>query len=152
VRDICKVFEQDSPSAALARIVFSMFCVLIVWQAVSVFVVNRLLLVPPSEVAAAILAEIRRGSMWTNAQATVTAVGISFAVSVALGIAIGLALASSRFLLMITGPVLSALNSVPIIALAPLFIAWLGLGSASKFVLVLMVARPNVIDAWSAVS
>jgi NitT/TauT family transport system permease protein len=84
-----------------------MFCVLIVWQAVSVFVVNRLPLVPPSEVAAAILVEIRRGSMWANVQATVTAVGMSFAVTVALGIAIGLALASSRFLSMTTGPVLT---------------------------------------------
>lgn len=35
---------------------------------------------------------------------------------------------------------LAALNSVPIVALAPLFIAWLGLGFASKFILVLMVS------------
>jgi ABC-type nitrate/sulfonate/bicarbonate transport system permease component len=106
VRGICEFYEQDSRSAALARIVLSMFCVLIVWQAVSVFVVNRLPLVPPSEVAAAMV-EIRRGSMWANVQATVTAVGMSFAVTVALGIAIGLALASSRFLSMTTGPVLT---------------------------------------------
>ena len=74
----------------------------------------------------------------------------SFVVSVAIGVAIGLALASSRALSLTAGPLLSALNSVPIIALAPLFIAWLGLGFASKFVLVLLVAVFPVVVTTEA--
>jgi NitT/TauT family transport system permease protein len=35
---------------------------------------------------------------------------------------------------------MTAMYSVPIVALAPLFIAWLGLGFASKFVIVTLVA------------
>lgn len=150
VRNIYEFFEQDSRTAAAARIALSMLCVLLLWQLVSIFVSNRLLLVPPVDVATALVAEIQRGAMWTNAVATVTAVGASFAVSVALGITIGLALASSRLLSLTAGPVLSALNSVPIIALAPLFIAWLGLGFASKFVLVLMVAVFPVVVTTEA--
>src|SRR5258708_11722573 len=95
---------------------------------------NRLLLVPPTDVAIALGKEVQQGAMWTNAVATVGAVVSSFLVSCVIGIAIGLALASSRLLSLTGGPVLSALNSVPIIALAPLFVAWLGLGFASKFV------------------
>jgi ABC-type nitrate/sulfonate/bicarbonate transport system permease component len=150
VRDIYDFFEQDSNAAASARILLSVLCVLLLWQLVSVFISNRLLLVPPADVARALLVEIQRGAMWTNAVATVTAVGTSFIASVLLGIAVGLALASSRVLSLTGGPVLSALNSVPIIALAPLFIAWLGLGFASKFVLVLMVAVFPVVVTTEA--
>jgi NitT/TauT family transport system permease protein len=116
----------------------------------SLFVSNRLLLVPPVDVVSALIVEVQRGAMWTNAVATVSSVGTSFVVSVMLGISIGFALASSRLLSLTAGPVLSALNSVPIIALAPLFIAWLGLGFASKFVLVLMVAVFPVVVTTEA--
>ncbi len=126
--------------AATARVAISAICVLVIWQVVTLFVSNRLVLVPPLDVAKSLLREASNGDMWTNAVATVTAVGISFVVSVAIGVLIGLSLASSRALSLTAGPLLAALNSVPIIALAPLFIAWLGLGFASKFVLVLLVA------------
>lgn len=140
MRRIYEFLEQDTRSAAVTRVVISTLSVLIAWQLLAMVVTNRLLLVPPREVAAALLTEIQQGSMWTNAVATITAVVTSFVVSILIGVAVGLALASSRVLSLTGGPVLSALNSVPIIALAPLFIAWLGLGFASKFVLVLLVA------------
>jgi NitT/TauT family transport system permease protein len=140
LRKLYDYLEQDTRTAALTRLLLSAVCVLAVWQLLASFVHNRLLLVPPGDVVAALWSEARTGALWDNAVATVTAVGTSFAVSVALGIGIGLALASSRALSLTAGPLLSALNSVPIIALAPLFVAWLGLGFASKFVLVLLVA------------
>ncbi|RAI35181.1 hypothetical protein CH340_06750 [Rhodoplanes serenus] len=142
--------EQDTRTASLARIAISVVAVLLIWQVVSMVVTNRLLLVPPADVAAALVHEMVDGAMWTNATATVTAVVTSFVVSVAIGVAIGLALASSRMLSLTGGPVLSALNSVPIIALAPLFIAWLGLGFTSKFVLVILVAVFPVVVTTEA--
>lgn len=147
---LLNLLERDTRGAALARIAISTLCVLLVWQLVATFVTNRLIMVPPAEVAVALAKEVQNGAMWTNAVATVMAVVTSFAVSVTLGIAIGLALASSRVLSLTGGPVLSALNSVPIIALAPLFIAWLGLGFASKFILVLMVAVFPVVVTTEA--
>jgi NitT/TauT family transport system permease protein len=140
LRKILDVLEQDGRMAATARVAISAVCVIAVWQLVTLFVTNRLVLVPPIDVARALVREANDGAMWTNAVATVTAVGISFVVSVAIGVLLGLSLASSRALSLTAGPLLAALNSVPIIALAPLFIAWLGLGFASKFVLVLLVA------------
>ena len=146
VRGIYEFFEQDSRLATLARIVLSLLCVLIMWQVASKFIANRLLLVPPIDVGRALVAEARRGAMWTNAGSyRGRGRDIVCRFSGAGNIPIGLALASSRFLSMTMGPVLSALNSVPIIALAPLFIAGLGLGFASKFVLVLIVAIFPVI-------
>ncbi|EJW09688.1 binding-protein-dependent transport systems inner membrane component [Rhodovulum sp. PH10] len=149
-RRLFEFLEQDTRTAAAARVLISTGAVLVVWQIVSMIVTNRLLLVPPAEVAVALAHEVADGAMWTNASATVTAVVTSFVVSVVIGVAIGLALASSRILSLTGGPVLSALNSVPIIALAPLFIAWLGLGFASKFVLVILVAVFPVVVTTEA--
>lgn len=149
-KQIFEFLEQDTHSAALLRIVVSVASVLILWEVLATFVTNRLVLVPPLDVLIALIGEVQRGAMWENAVATVTAVGTSFVVSVAIGVAIGLALASSKMLSLTAGPLLSALNSVPIIALAPLFIAWLGLGFASKFVLVLLVAVFPVVVTTEA--
>jgi len=150
LKGIIEFLEQETRLASLMRIVFSILCVLVIWQLVATVVTNRLLLVPPADVAVALWKETLDGSMWTNAVATVTAVVTSFIVSVIIGIAIGLGLASSRLLSLMGGPALSALNSVPIIALAPLFVAWLGLGFASKFVLVLLVAVFPVVVTTEA--
>ncbi|MDB5508597.1 MAG: NitT/TauT family transport system permease protein [Hyphomicrobiales bacterium] len=150
MRKIYDFLEQDTRAAGATRVLISTAFILIIWQLVSLVVTNRLLLVPPLEVATALVREFQQGAMATNAWATVTAVVSSFIVSVMIGVAIGLALASSRFLSLTGGPVLSALNSVPIIALAPLFVAWLGLGFASKFVLVLLVAVFPVVVTTEA--
>lgn len=149
-RRLLDMLEEDSRSAAAIRVAISAICVLVVWQLVAMAVTNRLVLVPPVDVARALLREAQNGDLWTNAVATVTAVGTSFLVSVAVGIVIGLSLASSRALSLTAGPLLAALNSVPIIALAPLFIAWLGLGFASKFVLVMLVAVFPVVVTTEA--
>lgn len=150
LKNVYEFLEQDTRSAALVRLAVSLVSVLLVWEVVATFVTNRLLLVPPLDVFNALIVEAKKGAMWENAVATVTAVGTSFIVSVAIGVAIGLALASSKMLSLTAGPLLSALNSVPIIALAPLFIAWLGLGFASKFVLVLLVAVFPVVVTTEA--
>lgn len=141
LKDFLDCLSSESRGAAVWRVVISFGSMLIVWQVLtSTIVTNRLLLVPPAEVFEAFVNEIRSGAMWSNAWATCLAVGTSFPLSVLVGVLIGLILASSRALSLMGGPMLSALNSVPIIALAPLFIAWLGLGFASKFVLVMLVS------------
>ncbi|MEW6122319.1 MAG: ABC transporter permease [Pseudomonadota bacterium] len=136
-RGVYDFLEGRSRAAALLRMLISVAFVLAVWQLVATYLVtNKLLLVPPADVFEALGKEGASGALWTNALATVSAVGAAFPVAVLLGVGIGLALASSRLLALTAGPMLTALNSVPLVALAPLFIAWLGLGFASKFVLV----------------
>ena len=133
--------EGQSRSAALVRVVFSLACVGVAWQVLATLIVeNRMLIVPPGDVLASLVREARSGALWTNALATISAVGASFPVAVAMGIGLGLALSSSRLFSLTAGPVLTAMYSVPVVALAPLFIAWLGLGFASKFVIVTLVS------------
>lgn len=150
-REFYDYLNQDTNGAGLVRLAISTLFVLAIWQILtSTLVQNRMLLVPPADVLTAFLREVSSGAMLRNAVATVTAVGTSFPVAVGAGVVIGLALASNKVTSLMVGPLLSALNSVPIIALAPLFIAWLGLGLASKFVLVLLVAIFPVIVTTEA--
>lgn len=136
-----RFLEGRSRAAGASRVLLSVSALMLAWHLLATHVVtNRLLIVPPADVAAALAKEARTGELAKNAEATVSAVVVSFAVSVVLGIFIGLALAQSRLLSLTAGPLLTAMYSVPVVALAPLFIAGLGLGFASKFAIVTLVA------------
>ncbi len=132
--------------AGVVRIAVSVGAFLIFWWLLtSTVVTNRMILVPPQDVFHALVREFNTGEMTKNAVATGIAVAISFPVAVVLGVLIGVALASNRLLTLTAGPLLTAMYSVPVVALAPLFIAWLGLGLASKFVIVVLVSVFPVI-------
>lgn len=72
-------------------------------------------------------------------RATGTAIAISFVIGSVAGTLAGLLLGLSRTLDAIVGPFLAPINSVPRIALAPLFIAWFGLTMTSKVVLAVSI-------------
>lgn len=68
-------------------------------------------------------------------KATMQAVLYTFVIGSLLGTAFGLMLGLSRTMNEILGPFLAPINSIPRIALAPLFIAWFGLTIKAKIVL-----------------
>ncbi|MEY9211789.1 ABC transporter permease [Thermobifida halotolerans] len=72
-------------------------------------------------------------------EATGAAVGVSFVIGSVSGTLAGLLLGLSPTLNSIFGPFLAPINSVPRIALAPLFIAWFGLTMTSKVVLAVSI-------------
>jgi len=75
----------------------------------------------------------------------VTAAG--FAIAVALGVVLAVAIVYSRFLERTIYTLLVALNSIPKVALAPLFVIWLGTGTEPKVSVAVMLAIfPIVID------
>lgn len=71
--------------------------------------------------------------------ATGTAIALAFVIGSIAGTVAGLVLGLSRTLDAIVGPFLAPINSVPRIALAPLFIAWFGLTMTSKVVLAVSI-------------
>jgi NitT/TauT family transport system permease protein len=72
---------------------------------------------------------------WESMKATGTAVLLAFVIGTVLGTIFGLALGLFPFLGTVLGPFMGPINSIPRIALAPLFIAWFGLTTTSKVVL-----------------
>ena len=72
---------------------------------------------------------------------------IGFALAVVLGVALAVGIVYSRFLERTIYTLLVALNSIPKVALAPLFVIWMGTGPEPKIAIALMLAIfPIVID------
>jgi NitT/TauT family transport system permease protein len=76
------------------------------------------------------------GYIWIHIWATVEETLVGLVIGILLGVAVGVGLAFSPFLAQVFHPLLIVLNAMPRIALAPLFILWLGIGLASKVAMV----------------
>ncbi len=63
--------------------------------------------------------------------------GVGFVIGTALGIGLGLWLALQPLPSLVIEPFLKALNAMPRVVLAPIFVLWFGLGTLSKIVLVI---------------
>ncbi len=65
---------------------------------------------------------------------------VAFAMSVIIGVALAVAIVYSPFLEKTLYTLLIAFNSVPKVALAPLFVIWLGTGNPSKIAMAFMIS------------
>lgn len=72
------------------------------------------------------------GSLLRDIQWSMTGVSIAFVLGSVLGILVGMLFVISPTTEALFSPMLTALNSMPRIALAPLFLIWFGLGLGSK--------------------
>jgi ABC-type nitrate/sulfonate/bicarbonate transport system permease component len=118
---------------------------LVAWEIVARVTNAQLVIVPLETVAAALGKDIASGDFLKNSGVTLSELAVAFPLSVLLGIALGAVLAGSRQLQQATEPILTAMNAVPMVALAPLFISWLGLGLTSKIAIVVLVSIFSVI-------
>src|SRR5580704_1033509 len=111
---------------------------LALWELISRFVVdNALFLAAPSQIAVAIYNLAVTGQLWHHVGVSAAEFALGYVIASVLGIALGLAMASSATMKRALQPWVSGLNATPTIALAPLFILWLGIGIWSKVVVVI---------------
>ena len=101
--------------------------------------VNPLFASRPSDVGPALWDVLKASETRTDLRWTLTEVAIGYVVGCSLGIAFGLVLSSSNTLRTAFQPILNGLNSVPRIALAPLFVAWFGLGMTPRIVMAITI-------------
>jgi ABC-type nitrate/sulfonate/bicarbonate transport system permease component len=139
---------------ALTRGVLTLAVAVVGWEvAARTVMTNRLVFVPPSAVAVALRALVADGTLWKHAQVSLQELGLGFGLALGAGVALGMALGMSRSLRDWLDPLLSALHATPVVALAPLFIVWLGLGIASKVAVVFLAAVfPVLISTATGVS
>ena len=110
--------------------------ILAVWQgAVAAGLADAAFVSTPVSVAQSLWLLSRSGELLPNLGTTLVEIVIAFAASVVLGIASAVVLDRNDWLNRVVSPFLTALNSMPRIALGPLFILWFGIGLASKVVL-----------------
>jgi NitT/TauT family transport system permease protein len=89
----------------------------------------------PSRVGAALVELFADGRIWPHLEATFAAALGGLTLGIAVGIILGVAAALVPFLAELLEPVMTLLNAVPRVILAPLFVIWLGIGLASKVAL-----------------
>jgi len=108
---------------------------LLIWQGASGRLVDNFFISNPVEVGTRLFGWIADGSLFLHIWATVYATVMGFIVGSIGGVVLGIWLGVSPFTSRLLNPYLSALNALPKVALAPLFVLWFGLGIESKIAL-----------------
>jgi NitT/TauT family transport system permease protein len=109
--------------------------ILLLWQGASDRLVDNFFISNPIDVGRRLLDWIADGSLFIHIWSTVYATVLGFIVGSIGGVALGIWLGVSPFTSRLLNPYLNALNALPKVALAPLFVLWFGLGIESKVAL-----------------
>jgi NitT/TauT family transport system permease protein len=108
---------------------------LLFWQGASGRIVDNFFISNPLDVGARLLGWTLDGSIFAHIWATVYATMMGFIIGAIGGAVLGVWLGVSPLASRLLNPYLNALNALPKVALAPLFVLWFGLGIESKIAL-----------------
>lgn len=109
---------------------------LTVWEgAVALGLADPAFVSTPASVVQSLWLLFRDGEIISDLGTTLLEIMIAFVLSIVFGIASAVVLDRNDWLNQVVSPFLTAFNSMPRIALGPLFVLWFGIGIASKVVL-----------------
>ena len=108
---------------------------LLIWQGASGRLIDSFFISNPIDVGERLFGWIADGSLFLHMWATVYATVLGFVIGSVAGVVLGIWLGVSPFASRLLNPYLGALNALPKVALAPLFVLWFGLGIESKIAL-----------------
>ncbi len=124
------------PRYAWLRRLIALGLLLALWEAAGrAGVLNPLFAPSPSRVWAALVDLFADGRIWPHLEATFSAALGGLALGIVVGVLLGVAAALIPLVAELLEPVMSVLNAIPRVILAPLFVIWLGIGIASKVAL-----------------
>jgi NitT/TauT family transport system permease protein len=125
-----------TPAGTLVGRIAVFAALLAVWEFGSGSLFPKLWLSSPSAILATLTTWIEDGSLWAHLWATLSAAGIGYIVGCAAGILTGVVLGIFPRIERVASPFVTALYSLPKVALAPLFVIFFGIGLESKIALV----------------
>ncbi|RYX98011.1 MAG: ABC transporter permease [Comamonadaceae bacterium] len=112
--------------------------ILAMWAAaIPLFNIPAYLLPAPAQVFGRLVTDAQQ--LWDNSLVTITEIVLGFGLTLVSAIPLGLAIALSPVAKQIVYPPLMLMQLVPKIAVAPLFLVWLGFGMESKVLLTLLM-------------
>jgi NitT/TauT family transport system permease protein len=94
----------------------------------------------PTIVAAKLFELLSQSPIYRHISVTLSEIAIGYGLGAGFGLVLGFVLGRSPFLSAVFQPYIIGLYSIPKIALAPVFIVWLGLGMASKVAVVFLAS------------
>lgn len=98
-------------------------------------IVEPTLVSSPTEIVNFMRTYIGEGTIWPHLIVTIRETMVAFVIGSAAGVVVGLALTAFPFAGAVMDPLLTFLNAMPRVALAPMFIIWFGIGETSKIAL-----------------
>jgi len=121
---------------------------LAIWEFVGrVIVNNALFLASPSQIARAIVTLTADGELGHHVAVSGLEFVLGYSIACVLGVVLGVAMGESLTLKRLLDPWVAGIYATPVIALAPLFILWFGIGIWSKVVVVVsLVLFPVTIN------
>lgn len=126
-----RIFRASQPALVFIALVLAW------WLAVTLLGIPAYLLPPPQDVLPRLVAAHQ--SLWNNSLVTLEEIVLGFALSVVTAIPLGLLIALSPAAKRMLYPLLVFIQLVPKIAIAPLFVVWIGFGPTSKVTLTLLL-------------
>ena len=118
------------------------------WGAVQLFKIPAYLLPGPGAVFGRIVSD--GGMLWSHSKVTLIEILLGFGLTIVTSIPLGLLIALSALAKQIVYPPIMLMQLVPKIAVAPLFLVWLGFGLESKVLLtILMTFFPLLLASIS---
>src|SRR5215216_6004232 len=109
---------------------------LLLWEAIGrAGLLNPLFMPSPSLIGRALYELFEDGRVWPHVDATFTAALLGLALGILAGIVLGVFAALLPPVAELLEPVMTLLNAIPRVVLAPLFVIWLGIDLASKVAL-----------------
>src|SRR5437773_4002704 len=125
-----------SPRHAWARQLAALAVFVAIWETAGrAGLLNPLYAPSPSQIGAALVELFGSGRIWIHIEATFTAALVGLALGIVAGIVLGVLAALVPLIAELLEPVMTLLNAIPRVILAPLFVIWLGIGIASKVAL-----------------
>jgi len=135
--------KQGLKNMLLTALVF--FGVLVLWQlSIAVFQVHPIVLPSPSRVAQAAWQE--QTALLTGLGVTGAAAGLGLLISIVLGTCVSIAFSQSRWIRAAFYPYVVFLQTVPIVAIAPLLITWFGYGFRTVVLVATIISLFPVIS------
>jgi ABC-type nitrate/sulfonate/bicarbonate transport system permease component len=135
--------QRAKPRRRLTRVraiqLVLVVAILLVWELVGRRV-GSFILPPPSTVASEAVQMLRSGELFKALRDSLTGLLLGYAIAIVVGVSLGGLMGWYRRLGVILMPFVSALYVVPIAALVPLFIVWLGIGLLPRVVTVALFA------------
>jgi NitT/TauT family transport system permease protein len=118
----------------LMRAVF-IVCLLSAWELASGRLIPEFFISRPSSIFGTLVEWTLNGDLFFHAGITASEAFLGYVIGSACGMVVGTLLGRSRFLAQLLDPFVMAFYSLPKVALAPVFILWLGIGMSMKVVL-----------------
>lgn len=138
---------NKSNRANLPAVIF-IFILIIAWEAGAIKMNASYILPTPVQIVEKIW-ELRVPLFTVHLPATMMVTGIGLAISIVLGLGLAVAMDSSEIIRKTLYPLVVATQTIPITAIAPLFVVWFGYGIWSKIIVaVLMTFFPITITVY----